>query len=129
MSNLELDPPTTLPIGATCQEAITILKKEGRDQLPVVEADGHCRGVVTLSAITNNIISGKIKSTDIAEKVLVKNFRKLCASATIGRLSRILEKESYVVVVDEKQNSRLVGIAHQMDVLNYITKPQSNGKA
>lgn len=129
ISNLHLTSPPTLPTEATCQEAITALRKDGFHEIPIVEKNGHVHGVVTLSILTNSLISGKVKPTDTIEKILVKNFRKLTSSATVGRLSRILEKESYVVIIDEKQTVKLVGIATQIDVLNYIIKPSSTATA
>ncbi|XP_046604575.1 cystathionine beta-synthase isoform X1 [Neodiprion virginianus] len=129
ISNLRLNPLSTLPAEATCQEAIAILKKGGFDQIPLIEKNGSIQGVVTLNDLTRSLISGKVKSTDCARKVLFKQFRKLTTCASLGRLSRILEKDAYVVIVNAKQTTSAVGIATQMDLLNYISEPHSNGTA
>lgn len=133
VSKLNVSKPSILPKGATCQEAIHILKNGGYDQIPVIDEDKNVTGLITLNALISNLISGKVKQTDCAEKLLVKQFRKVALSTSLGRLSRILEKEPYAVVLDEKHDGILTGIATQIDLLNYISncncKPQSNGDA
>ncbi|XP_012269452.2 cystathionine beta-synthase [Athalia rosae] len=129
ISSLHLQTPSTLTVDTTCQEAITILQKNGLEQIPIVENDGTVLGVITSSRLTSDIISGKVSCTDAAVKVVIKQFRRLRSSDTLGRVSRILEKEGFVVVIDEKPAAHLVGIVTRMDLLNYVTKPHSNGNA
>jgi len=55
-------------------------------------------GVVTLANVVSQMVNNKAVPTDKVEKVMLRNFRKVSLDATLGRLARIFEKESYAVV-------------------------------
>jgi hypothetical protein len=48
-----------------------------------------------------------LKPTDPLEKALFKKFAKLNASDKLGLVARVLEKEPFVCIVDEKTNSKI----------------------
>ncbi|XP_015608360.1 cystathionine beta-synthase [Cephus cinctus] len=133
VSNLRLKKPTTLPKGASCQEAVQILQKGRFHQIPVTDDDGNVKGLITLNALITGLISGAASQTDPAEKLLVKKFRKVALATPLGRLLRILEEDSYAVMLDEKHDGRLAGIVSQIDLLEFISHnqnmPQANGSA
>lgn len=76
--------------------------------------------------------------TDPVEKALYRQFRKIKSSATLGQLSRILERDQFVVVVelrrvDTSQDAMefrdfIVGIVTPIDLLTYITNPENAEK-
>jgi len=114
----------------SCENVVDILKPHHNhisQQLVVTDDKGiHVKGVVTLDALLSNLISGTVKRTDIAEKTMLKQFTKITASTTLGKVSRILEKESYAVVVND--DDALVGVVTQNDIFNFITKDDCNAK-
>ena len=86
-------------------------------------------GFISLNEILSSLISGKAKKSDPAEKIISKQFRKVVLSTSLGRLSRILEKENYAVVLDEHKDGAFVGILTQIDLLAYISNSEkSNGE-
>lgn len=118
-----------LPKGATCDEAIHILQQGKFHQLPVTDKQNEVIGFVTLNEILSTLISGKAKRSDPAEKIISKQFRKVVLSTSLGRLSRILEKENYSVVLDEHKDGAFVGILTQIDLLEFISNNgSSNGE-
>lgn len=129
--NLTLNKPTLLPKGMSCQDAVDFLKTATNIQQLLVTDDEktHVKGVITSNALLSNLISGAVKGTDCAEKVAIKQFTKVMISITLGKLSHILEKESYAVVLNNE--NALVGIVNQDDIFNFIIKvdnaAQSNG--
>jgi len=129
--NLTLNKPTLLPKGMSCQDAVDFFKTATNIQQLLVTDDEktHVKGVITSDALLSNLISGAVKGTDCAEKVAIKQFTKVTISITLGKLSRILEKESYAVVLNN--DNALVGIVNQNDIFNFIIKvdnaAQSNG--
>ncbi|XP_012280363.1 cystathionine beta-synthase isoform X2 [Orussus abietinus] len=133
VSSLNLKNAAVLVKGATCQQAIQILQKEGVAEIPVTDEEGNVKGVITLCALVTNLNSGKVKQTDCAENILVKQFRKVALSTTLGRLSRIFEKDSYAVVLDEKHDGSVIGIVTRIDLLSFISSftdiPHVNGEA
>lgn len=68
-----------------------------------------CRGfksVVTMQKLLNVLISGNVKASDLIGKAAITVFPKVYTHATLGLVSRILEREPYVFVV-EKQSKLL----------------------
>lgn len=115
----------------SCQDAVDFFKTANNiQQLLVTDNEKiHVRGVITSDVLLSNLISGAVKQTDCAEKVMIKQFTKVSVSITLGKLSHILEKESYAIVLND--NNALVGIVNQNDIFNFIIKgdntAQNNG--
>lgn len=130
VSNLVLKKPV-MTQKMLCQNALIFFKTNpDTQQLLVTDNEGiHVKGVVTSDALMSNLISGSADQTDFAEKIMIKQFAKVKTSTTLGKLSRVLEKESYAVVLDD--DDVLVGSVNQNDLFNFITKStdkvQSNG--
>jgi len=112
----------------SCETVVDLLKSDNHiQQLLVTDEKGiHVKGVVTLDTLLSNLISGTVNRTDIAEKIMLKQFTKITASTTLGKVSRILEKEPYAVVVND--DDALVGVVSQNDIFNFITKDNCNAK-
>jgi cystathionine beta-synthase len=71
-------------------------------------------GVVTLGNLISQMVSSKVLPTDPAEKALNRKFRKVKLNMTLGQLSRILEKEHFVLAVQ----SQIVGKCKLIMVIN-----------
>ena len=107
----------------SCQNVVDFLKSSNQNiqQLLVTDAkETKVLGVITLDALLSHLISGTVNGTDFAEKIMIKQFTKVTASTTIGKVSRILEKESYVVVVDD--HDALIGLVSRNEIFDFITK-------
>lgn len=112
----------------SCQNTVDFLKSASHiQQLLVTDEKEMCvKGIVTLDVLLSNLISGTVNRNDCAEKIMIKLFTKITASTTLGKLSRILEKESYAVVVNS--DNALIGLVNQNDIFNFITKDDCNAK-
>ncbi|XP_066997097.1 cystathionine beta-synthase-like protein isoform X2 [Anabrus simplex] len=131
VSCLRLEAPLTVLPSVTCQEAVDIMKKEGYDQLPVVDDSGSVQGMVTLGNLMSRMVNCRALPTDPVEQVLYRQFRKINLDTTLGRLSRILDKDHFVLVVHSQRlysnresvetREIIIGIVTPIDLLNYIT--------
>jgi len=112
----------------SCQNTVDFLKSSHIQQLLVTDKkEMYVKGIVTLDALLSNLISGTVNRNDCAEKTMIKQFTKITASTTLGKVSRILEKEPYVVVVND--DDTLIGLLSRIDIFNFITKDDnSNAK-
>ncbi|XP_043598372.1 cystathionine beta-synthase isoform X3 [Bombus pyrosoma] len=123
VSNLSFDKQSLLKENTvTCQEAIQMIKNTDIQLLLISDNDIHIKGVISLNKILSNIISGAVNYTDFVEKTMVKQYVKVKYSASLGYLSRILEKEPYAVILDDKRDDAFVGVINQFHILNFITK-------
>lgn len=60
--------------------------------------------MLTLQNLMNGLISGKVQSNESIGKCVIRIYPKVYKSANLGVVSRILEKESYVVILDTQSN-------------------------
>ncbi|XP_015114185.1 cystathionine beta-synthase [Diachasma alloeum] len=130
VSSLPLSKPSPLEEGTTCQDALQIFKTQGTDYIPITNDNEQIKGFLTSNTLMTGLISGSAKKTDPADKLICYFFTKLNVNATLGRVSRVLEKEPFVPIIDVSQNSKLIAIVTQKMLLEYISKskePQTNG--
>lgn len=120
VSKIKLSTPVILPKNSTCKDAETILSAEKFNQIPMKDDEGNIKGFITREKLLSSLISGELKVTDPAEKALIKQFRKVTTATTLGRLSRMLQKDRYAVVLDENNHGALVGIVTQIDLMDFI---------
>jgi len=131
VSAMKLQAPLSIVPTVTCQDAIDIMKKEGFDQLPVVDNQGTVKGMVTLGSLMTRILSKKAEPKTPVDQVLYGQFKRVTLDTTLSKVSRILERDHYVLVVHNQrlystsetneERTVVIGIVTQIDLLNYIT--------
>lgn len=97
----------TAPVGTTLEEAKDILHQHRIEKLPLVDDDGHLKGLITVKDI--------MKKLDYPNAVSDESGRLLCAAAigvgesSLSRLGVLVEAGVDVIVVDTAHgHSRLV---------------------
>lgn len=134
VSCLDLPAPVTILPHMSVQDAVDIMNKECYDQLPVVDEVGFIQGVVSLGNMMAKLLSGNVTGSMPVSKILYKQFHKIMLDTTLGKLSRILNKGHFALVVhDQKQFSTkdivetktiVIAVATPIDLLNYITNSE-----
>ncbi|XP_043788096.1 cystathionine beta-synthase [Apis laboriosa] len=123
ISNLSFDKQSLLKENTvTCQEAMHMLKNADSQLLVISDDNIHIKGVISLNKLTSYVISGIVKCTDFVDKAMVKQYVKVKHSATLGYISRILEKEPYAIILDDEYDDAFIGIINQFHILQFITK-------
>ncbi|XP_068226946.1 cystathionine beta-synthase isoform X2 [Palaemon carinicauda] len=137
VSTLPLPAPLTVLPTIACQDAIAIMQREGYDQLPVVDQEGIIQGVVTLGSLMAKMVSGKIEGSSPVQQSLYSQFRKIKLNTTLGKLSRILDRDHFALVVHTQrlymdgtviEKEVCIGIVTQIDLLTHITHHQKDTK-
>lgn len=121
LTSLCLSKPLTLNPNATCQEAAKIFRDSKTNQLLVSDNGTQILGIVLSDILLAGLISDTINPKDTINKAMIKQYTKVTLSTTLGKLSHILQKESYAIVVDDAQNDAFVGIVSQLDIFNFIS--------
>lgn len=139
VSRLALRAPVTVGTHVRCQDAIDIMNREAFDQLPVIDDSGSVVGMVTMGSLMSRMTAGKLDLNSAVSTVLYKQTRSIHLDTTLGKLSRFLDKEPFVLVVHEQQQFTdgatalhkkvIIGIVTRIDLLGFITKNEakSNG--
>eukprot|EP00056_Hartaetosiga_gracilis_P007998 m.114843 g.114843 ORF g.114843 m.114843 type:complete len:518 (+) comp12833_c0_seq1:1063-2616(+) len=134
VSSIPQKTPVTIEPSVSCEEAVRILKAEGFDQMPVVDASGNILGMMTEGNLMSNLVKKRVKKSDPVSKVLYKRFKKVSLDTTLGAVTRHLEKEPFVLVTSEQRSygsdsavstkESIFSIVTKIDLLNYITTNQ-----
>lgn len=106
VASMTLRPPLTVSESVTCQEVIDIMHNEDIDQIPVIDNNGNPKGMATINFLVNKMLNANLKASDTIDKAVFKKFSKVNLTTTIGRLSRILEKDPYVLVTQSQMSCK-----------------------
>ncbi|XP_042865348.1 cystathionine beta-synthase-like isoform X5 [Penaeus japonicus] len=137
VSSLPLAAPLTVQPTIACEDAIAIMQREGYDQLPVVDHEGIIQGVVTLGSLMSKLVSSKVEGSSPVQQSLYSQFRKIKLDTTLGKLSRILDRDHFALIVHTQrlymeqcviEKEVCIGIVTQIDLLTHITRQQKDQK-
>lgn len=79
-------------------------------------------GFVSLKHLTKKVVSQNYNLNDPIDKAIFKQFRRVTEHTILGLVSRILETDEFVAVVNA--SGRSIGVITHMHLLEFI----SNGK-
>ena len=99
--------------------------------MPVVGEDGRILGMMTEGNLMSMLVKKRVSKDDPVSKVLYKSFKQVPTTATLGHVSRLLDREPFVLVVSEQRCSDSTGndmsvkqtiysIVTRIDLLNFI---------
>jgi cystathionine beta-synthase len=131
VSQLPQRAPFTVYPDVNVATAVEIMQREGIDQIPVITTSGDILGVLTESKLMSSLIRNKATNTDPVEKFLYKQFRKADTSAKLGDISRMLDKDHFVLITSTQRcyssdgklitKTSIFSIVTRIDLLNFIT--------
>lgn len=142
VSNIAMATPLTITYSVTCKEAISLLKLEGFDMVPVLGDDGDVLGVVTEGNMTSRILSGRADpDTSVLDaKVIYKNYSKFSMNDSLGDVALSLDHEPFALIITEQRcftgksnemsmmrRSVVSGIVTRIDLLDYISTHEEVG--
>jgi len=136
VASLKLNSPVTVSPDVNVADCIALLKREGYDQLPVVDSSGAIQGMATMGNLTAQITKGRISVNDPVSKVLFRQFKKIPLNTTLGKLSSIFNHDHFALVTQTNRNfaggagavsekSVVFGVVTRVDLLDYIMKSEN----
>ncbi|XP_008561379.1 PREDICTED: cystathionine beta-synthase [Galeopterus variegatus] len=138
VQELSLSAPLTVLPTVTCEHTIEILREKGFDQAPVVNESGVVLGMVTLGNMLSSLLAGKLHPSDQVHKVIYKQFKQICLTDTLGKLSHILEMDHFALVVHEQiqyqsngkssKRQMVFGVVTAIDLLNFVATRERDRK-
>lgn len=115
---------TWMPMNSTIQDVVEKLESLDVDQIPVLDDNGCLQGVATTSCLMNKMLDLSANLTDVIARNLFKKFVKLHGNSSLGLLSRVLEKEIFVVVqLDDVENETEDGLISWIATKFTMTPP------
>uniref|UniRef100_A0A1A9W8N6 Cystathionine beta-synthase n=1 Tax=Glossina brevipalpis TaxID=37001 RepID=A0A1A9W8N6_9MUSC len=122
ISDLKLSKPTVIKSNAKFSEAIEIMKNYNLMQIAMIdEEDDTLLGVVSQENLINQIVSMNRQHNDLALKAINKKIIRVSSSTILGKITRILEVDPCVLIVDKKNSKDVLkSIATKLDVISFI---------
>jgi len=106
-------------------EIIHRMRDHGVSQVPVVDGSGHPRSIVHEVDILRALHEGRDSQTPAA--AVAQPIEGLVyPKARLAELWQIFEKDEVAVVIDE---GRVVGIVSPIDLIEFVSTTQNNGKS
>lgn len=75
-------------------------------------------GMATMTNLMTMLVSTKVKPNDPISKAIAKQFRKVTPETNLGLVSRILEKDSFVLVVQDQEQGKSYRISNNLHFIN-----------
>ncbi|XP_066148975.1 cystathionine beta-synthase-like isoform X2 [Euwallacea fornicatus] len=134
VENLKYKKLNSVPVNETCENVLKLMRQNNIEQVAVLRFNGNILGIVTRKHLINNLLSKERLPSDSIEKCTIRIYPKIDirSSGSLGLVSRILEKESFVIVNevhDAGQNKveKPLGIVDINDLYEYICRGHENG--
>lgn len=140
VADLRLPTTESIPLTTTCVDALSFLKSNKLERVPVTSTDGYVNranlnrnllilviffysklaGFLALKHLTKKLVSQNYRLTDSIEKALFKQYRKEKSATLLGLVSRILETDEFVAVIDD--NDHCTSVVTHLDLLTFVSK-------
>ncbi|XP_065083873.1 cystathionine beta-synthase-like [Ochlerotatus camptorhynchus] len=131
ISTLNLSIPMTVGVDVCLQEVMNIMKTNSINQLPVIDNDGSIKGMVHLPNLMGKLLNRLAKPSDPVARAVFKKFVQVERTDCLGHVSRILEQDPFVLVVQKEKKftdgdnfelrETVVGIITQRDMLDFLS--------
>lgn len=97
----------TVGVDVCIQEVMNIMKTNAINQLPVIDHDGSIKGMVFLPNLMGKLLNRLAKPSDPVSKAVFKKFVKVERTDCVGHVSRILEQDPFVLVVQKEKKCKI----------------------
>merc|ERR1712007_389797 len=134
ISQLQPSTPATVSEEITCAQAVQLMQDMGFDQFPVLDDAGDVLGVITEKNLSQQLLSGRLETTDLCSKAMYKQFRTVKLSTPLKEIAHSFDIDHYAIVTTTQQRhtskgvqSKTIvsGIVTRLDLMNYICAESS----
>ncbi|XP_060531256.1 cystathionine beta-synthase-like [Cylas formicarius] len=127
VSDLKYKKALTVSADEPLANVLDVLKRNNAPGACVLNRDGTLLGTVTTQAVRNKLISGTASSDDPITRFTVRVLPKLDINSSLGRASRILEKDPFAIVIEIRGSGSSrqeipIGSIEGEDLLEYISR-------
>ncbi|MFL5812782.1 MAG: cystathionine beta-synthase [Bdellovibrionia bacterium] len=99
---------------------IEMMREKSISQLPVTDAAGWIKGIVTESGLLSALYEGKIKTSDTIESLVMSAVEFVTPSDPVEKVSRLVTAGKIPLVNDPSQQGKILGIITKIDLLTFM---------
>ncbi|XP_057656686.1 cystathionine beta-synthase-like [Diorhabda carinulata] len=118
-TEIKTKPLKNVSVTTSLEDVLVVMNELNVDYLPV-EEDGILAGIVSRKNITNELISCNTPKEEV-KQTIERMYSKLPKDSNVGLVSRVLEAENYVVLLESQDGiDKALKIITSDDVLSFI---------
>jgi len=127
IGDLDLPDAVTVSTDVKCSDVLSILKKGGFDQVPVVD-NGKMVGYLTVGQLLSKLASKRAQPSDPVTAVMLpfdtkRQFREFTSKTKLADLQQFFEKFSVAFVTEKKDGKDVITkVVSKIDLLQFIVK-------
>jgi cystathionine beta-synthase len=99
------------------EAVVKAMKENDISQMPVVDADGRCIGMIHEYDLLNFLIEGKHRLSEVVEPLVQPLQGVVTPETPIGKLRPIFNDDNVAVV---KEGDRVTGIVTKIDLIDFL---------
>lgn len=99
---------------------IELMRDKSISQVPVADAAGWVKGLVTESAVLSALYEGRLKADDTVEKLIDPSIEFVTPGDPIEKVTRLLTMGKTPLVNDPEKHGELLAIITKIDLLTYM---------
>ena len=106
------------------EAVVKAMKENDISQMPVVDAEGRCVGMIHEYDLLNFLIEGKHRLSEVVEPLVQPLQGVVTPDTPIGKLRAIFNDDNVAVV---KEGDRVTGIVTKIDLIDYLARQAQAG--
>ena len=129
IADLHLTAAVTISHSATYKDAVELMKKNGFDNLPVVNEKGAGVGLVSMTSVLSKLSKGLVKPTDDLGhgkgtfqfgQAKKKKYVEISSTTPLASLSKFFEINSVAFVTDAE--GKILHVVTKVDLVSFLLK-------
>lgn len=121
-SVLPLSKPTVLPDNTLCGELAEMFVQKTIGEIVILNEHHHVEGYISANKLFEDLVLGEVTRTDPVNKCVNLHFRNANLKTELWFISRMLEDDGRVVIMDEDKSGSIKGFIKKMDLLKFIVE-------
>lgn len=99
---------------------ITLMKDKNISQLPVSDDSGFIKGIISEGQVLSALYENRAKPSDTIERLMDPSVEFVKPSDPIEKVTRLVTQSKIPLVMDPKQQDKLIAIITKIDLLSFI---------
>ncbi len=105
---------------STVADVVALMRERGFSQLPVRDASGWIKGVVTETALIQGLANKSLRQTDFIELLVDPSIEFVSADDPAEKILRLLNNGRIPLATDPVEGNKVVAVITKIDLLSFL---------
>ncbi len=117
----------TVSVTRTLGDALTLFKKHGISQIPVLDDTGKLSGIITETDVLHHLVAGHATQDSSVAEIMERKVATVSMHESSGELPRIFDRGEVAIVVDDGRAVK--AIVTKLDLIDLLASHSKNVRA